>query len=114
MMKKSLTVLLVLGSVAVVAGEPVLPAFPETTLESSALSLLDAAKQKLPPIFGPHAFAAGSRGLSSVKEISPKRISRMPIISPREPTADGASVKVPDQSKDYKITVIPPAIESVK
>jgi hypothetical protein len=108
---KTLLFWFALGSTQLLASDPVAPAF-SAAIDAPALSLLDAAKEKLPPIFGERSFPVVRRPSTSV--LPPKIVSRMPIISPHDERIDPASVKRPDESKDYKLQIRSPAIESVK
>ena len=86
--------------------------FPRSKIEAPPLSLIDNAKQGLPPVFGDGSVY--HRGPEH--RLTPPRrlVSRMPIIVPPRSVDVHMPVKTPDESIDYKMLVNAPDMESVK
>ena len=80
--------------------------FGSARIEPSPLSLLESAKQRLPPIF--------SDSGKPVAAVRRKLISRMPIVRPRPGVEDRMRIKTPNPDIEYKLLVKEPEIESEK
>ena len=80
--------------------------FGSARIGASPLSLLESARQRLPPVFG------GSE--KRVAAIRRRLISRMPIVQPRSDVDDRMRIKTPNPDIDYKLLVKEPVIESGK
>ena len=95
-----------------VAQESPAPTFPDAKIESGPLSLLDAAKEALPPIFG----KAPLPTFQAERRVSKRRpvISNMGILKPSESVEFHMNVVKPDESVDYKLLVKEPEVESPK
>ncbi len=108
-MKPLSLALLVLSPAFAVAAEPPSLAFPGQKIGLPPLSLVQSGSQ-VPPagLWQPGALTRFSfRAVAA----PPKRVSRMPVIAPRE-NADAKMAKAPDTSTDYKLKVKIPDVES--
>ncbi len=92
--------------VSVEAAEPPDLSFGSARIETSPLSLLESAKQRLPAVF-----KDSEKRVAAVRR---KLISRMPIIEPRPGVDRRMPIKTPNPSIDYKLLVKEPEIESGK
>lgn len=94
------------------AQESPVPTFPDLKIESGPLSLLDAARQSLPPIFG----QAPAPAFHTDRHPRNQRraASNMPIVTPKPNVEYHLRVVKPDESVDYKLTVKTPEVESSK
>ncbi len=101
------------GLVALVAGlslargEDAPLQFGSRAIEKPALSLLGAAAEAVQQRLG--EVLAGRAGVAG----QTRTYSRMPIMKPDE-SIDRGMVKAPDASRDYKLQVIKPKVESEK
>lgn len=80
--------------------------FGSARIETSPLTLLESAKQRLPAVF--------RNSEKRVAAVRRKLISRMPIIEPRPGVDQRMPIKTPNPSIDYKLLVKEPEIESGK
>jgi hypothetical protein len=111
-MKTAILSLAVLLTSTAIAEELSPLAFPDRKFELPALSLLEAAKQKMPPIFG---YSGSNSHLAAHRvESTRKLVSRMPIVSPSNAVDQRMPIKRPDPAVDYKLTTKVPDVESVK
>jgi hypothetical protein len=86
--------------------------FSYSKIESGPLSLLDAAKQAMPPLFGK---APLPQFIAERHAQRPRRASsNMPIITPQNNVEYKLRIATPDDTVDYKLTVKAPELESSK
>ena len=86
--------------------------FFNSKIESGPLSLLDTAKQSIPPLFGKvqmPQFVAERHA-----NVARRAASNMPIITPQNNVEYKLRIATPDDSVDYKLTVKAPELESSK
>ena len=111
-MKTLLALALVLTPLLSTAQESPALTFPNSKIESGPLSLLDAAKQSRPSVFGD---APVPQFTAKHQPQLPRRAaSHMPIITPQNNVDYKLHIATPDESVDYKLTVKAPELESSK
>ncbi|MEO7600005.1 MAG: hypothetical protein ABIV50_13795 [Opitutus sp.] len=111
-MKTTLGLALLLTPLLSPAQESPALSFPNSKIESGPLSLLDAAKQALPPVFGnvPVPMLQGRPRTRIPRPV----LSKMPIVIPNDNVEYHIQVVKPNESIDYKLTVKDVEVESSK
>ena len=111
-MKTILGLAALLTPLVAVAQESPALAFLNAKIESGPLSLLDAAKEALPPIFG----KAPMPNFLAERRASKRRpvISNMGIVKPDDSVEFHMNIVKPDESVDYKLIIKKPDVESSK
>ena len=103
--------LIVIGPIALVAEIPSLD-FPATVIDLPPLTLMEHAKQGMPPVF------SDLTGSSFTQKKAPlpsrKFVSRMPILKPADDVDYRMRVVPTDESVEYNIRVITPDIASAR
>ena len=98
------------GSLAFADEVPALT-FPNSKIGVPPLSLLEGAKQGLPPVFGDGPY---HRAPEQPFTRARRSISRMPIVAPSSSVAVNMPIKTPDELVDYKMLVKAPDVESIE
>jgi hypothetical protein len=102
--------LLALSSVVWSAETPT-PAFPEAKIELPPLSLAEAARARLPSMFGRPAVVAAANAGAWAR--APRSVSRLPVLRPKD--SDAAMVITPpDKGVDHKLMVKRPDVEQAE
>ena len=102
--------LILTGSLALAEEVPALT-FPNSKIGVPPLSLLEGAKQGLPPVFGDGPY---HRAPEQPFTRARRSISRMPIVAPSSSVAVNMPIKTPDELVDYKMLVKAPDVESIE